>query len=133
MAVFTKVGLPSLTSVPQDSTARISCQKAAATIACGDICSLGAGGWTPTATAAAGLRMVWTPTASVPAGTPVTPLNPGCRVRYGAPSGGSFTPGALLYLDAGAAGGLNTTSNGSPIARVLANSSGVFEGVIELL
>lgn len=57
----------------------------------------------------------------------------GCRLRYGAPTGGSATPGTLLYLSTTVAGGLDTTANGSPLARVLANDKGVFEGVIEVL
>lgn len=130
MAVFAKSGVPSPTSVPPMETDRINTQRAAAAIAAGDMCQLGAGGWSPTATFAPGLRMA---AQSAAAGESVTLWNPRMRVRYGAPTGGATVPGTLLYLDAGAAGGLNTTALGAAVARALANSRGVFEGVIELL
>ncbi len=134
MAVFTKSGIPSPVSVPLRDTDRQNTQRAAAAGDCGDFCSLGAGGWTPTATAAAALRMAWIGGgATFGAGESITIFNPGVRVRYAALTGSGIAPGTLFYLDAGAAGKLNTTANGAPLARACANAKGVFEGVIELL
>lgn len=143
MSSLLRVSIPSPATAPLTETNRINAQRAAAAGNCGDFCQLGAGGWSPTATAAPALRLVLvggfgtTPgIASFGAGTSVTPLNPGVRINYavvGSTQTAAVTPGTLYYLDAGAAGGLNDTSNGAPLARALANSKGVFEGVIELL
>lgn len=130
MAAFSKVGIPSLCSVPLPETGRIPTQRAAAAIKAGDFCSLGTGGWSPTTTAGAGRRMA---ANDALAGEPVTFFGPGCRVRYGAPSGGSTTPGTLLYLSGSVAGGLDTTTAAPALVRALANDKGVFEGVVEIL
>lgn len=137
MAALAKSGIPSPCSVPLMETDRINTQRAAAPGQVGDICQLGAGGWSPAAQAAPGLRMVITGGAvngvpSFGAGDPITPLNPGVRMRF-ADSKAAIVPGTLFYLDAATPGGLADAVNGAPLARALANSKGVFEGVIELL
>lgn len=130
MAAVTRVTPVSPATAPPSETDRVPCQKAAAAIVGGDFCSLGAGGWTPTSTMAPGVLMA---AQDAKVGEPVTMWRPGMRIRYAAPSGSGLTPGALLYLSAGTAGALDTTATGTQAARCLANSQGVFEGVIELL
>lgn len=120
MAVIAKVGTPSVSSVPLDSNDKLSNRLAGEGIAPCDACQVHTDGLIYKAT---GTRTDGFAFTGAQAGEPVTLAVAKTRFRYGkqGTAAPDIVPGTLYYLDAGVAGGLNTTANGNPVALGLDN------------